>query len=111
MQLGSNANCTKNICCRVFADSPPADQITDPALPFGNSHCDSPPSLAQTLLNAMTDKSLIGDVEFAIFTGDVVEGKSNSLMISCQLNAGCEGDTWLVNQTYLQHLSITYLVL
>src|ERR1700761_1561886 len=81
MQLGSNANCTKNICCRVFADSPPADQITDPALPFGNSKCDSPPSLAQTLLDAMTDKKLIGDVDFAIFTGDVVEGDSMVLLV------------------------------
>src|ERR1700761_200882 len=97
MQLGSNANCTKNICCRVFADSPPADQITDPALPFGNSKCDSPPSLAQTLLDAMTNKKFIGDVEFAIFTGDVVEGDSIDLFShETDTNHRHAGDIWLV---------------
>lgn len=71
-KVGANANCTKNICCRDFPDSPPPDQITDPAQPFGNSRCDSPPNLAQSMLDSL--KANIPHSEFAVFTGDVVEG-------------------------------------
>ncbi|KAJ4490159.1 sphingomyelin phosphodiesterase [Lentinula aciculospora] len=67
--VGSEANCTKNICCRNFADEA-GDPITDPAQPFGNSKCDSPVSLADSMLDAVNSF----DAEFVIFTGDVVEG-------------------------------------
>ncbi|KAJ3783471.1 sphingomyelin phosphodiesterase [Lentinula aff. detonsa] len=67
--VGSEANCTKNICCRNFADET-GDPITDPAQPFGNSKCDSPPSLADSMLDAVNSFN----AQFVIFTGDVVEG-------------------------------------
>jgi sphingomyelin phosphodiesterase len=73
-QVGADANCTKNICCRNFADH--TGPITEPAGPFGDSNCDSPSDLAQSLLGAVQEFG--GDAKFAIFTGDVVEGISFS---------------------------------
>ncbi|KIK68505.1 hypothetical protein GYMLUDRAFT_35936 [Collybiopsis luxurians FD-317 M1] len=67
--VGAEANCTKNICCRNFADEA-GDPITDPAQPFGNSKCDSPPDLADSMLEAVNSFN----AKFVIFTGDVVEG-------------------------------------
>ncbi|KAJ4488627.1 sphingomyelin phosphodiesterase [Lentinula lateritia] len=67
--VGSEANCTKNICCRDFADEA-GEPVTDPALPFGNPKCDSPVSLADSMLEAVNSF----DAEYVIFTGDVVEG-------------------------------------
>ncbi|KAJ6450148.1 sphingomyelin phosphodiesterase [Mycena sanguinolenta] len=66
--IGSEANCTKSICCRDFADSPATPTV--PALPNGNSHCDSPVSLADSLLEEVERLN----PQFSIFTGDVVEG-------------------------------------
>ncbi|KAF5389664.1 hypothetical protein D9757_004095 [Collybiopsis confluens] len=66
--VGAEANCTKNICCRNFADD--TGNVTDPAQPFGNSKCDSPPSLADSMLEAVNSFN----AKFIIFTGDVVEG-------------------------------------
>ncbi|KAI0030554.1 sphingomyelin phosphodiesterase [Vararia minispora EC-137] len=76
--VGSNANCTKPICCRTFADSPAT--TTDPAGPFGNSKCDPPVDLATSMLSAV--KQFGGGAKFMIFTGDVEDG-----------------DTWLVDQS------------
>lgn len=69
---GASYNCTKNICCRPYtaADEP---GVTDyPAGPYGNSECDSPVSLEESLYKAIED--LVPDRAFTIFTGDVVEG-------------------------------------
>ncbi|KAJ7716969.1 Metallo-dependent phosphatase-like protein [Mycena maculata] len=74
--VGSEANCTKPICCRDFADSPAIP--TEPAGPNGNSHCDSPVSLADSMLEEIESLNPV----FSIFTGDVVEGA-----------------VWLVNQS------------
>ncbi|THV83002.1 sphingomyelin phosphodiesterase [Aureobasidium pullulans] len=79
-QVGANYNCTKNICCRPYtaADAPGKTQF--PAGQYGNTQCDSPRSLEQSMYNAI--KTLVPDAAFSIFTGDIVEGA-----------------VWLVNQT------------
>lgn len=41
---------------------------------FGNSHCDSPGILADSLLDAVNEFG--ENASFAILTGDVVEGES-----------------------------------
>ncbi|KAJ7041817.1 sphingomyelin phosphodiesterase [Mycena alexandri] len=64
---GSEANCTKPICCRDFADSPTVPTL--PAGPNGNSHCDSPVPLADSMLAAIERLK----PTFSIFTGDVAE--------------------------------------
>ncbi|KAJ7336801.1 Metallo-dependent phosphatase-like protein [Mycena albidolilacea] len=64
---GSEANCTKPICCRDFADSPTVPTL--PAGPNGNSHCDSPVSLADSMLAAVESLK----PKFSIFTGDVAD--------------------------------------
>ncbi|KAJ7679352.1 sphingomyelin phosphodiesterase [Mycena polygramma] len=66
--VGAEANCTKSICCRDFDDSPPTPSV--PAGPNGNSHCDSPVSLADSMLEEIEQLN----PKFSIFTGDVVEG-------------------------------------
>ncbi|KAJ7198285.1 sphingomyelin phosphodiesterase [Mycena pura] len=65
---GSEANCTKPLCCRDF-DGPPTTPPTVPAGPNGNSHCDSPVPLADSMLEAVERLKPV----FNIFTGDVVE--------------------------------------
>ena len=70
LQVGAEANCTKPICCRNFNST--EEVVTDPAGPNGNSRCDSPITLADSLIDAVRS---IG-AEFVIFTGDVVEGWS-----------------------------------
>lgn len=69
---GASYNCTKNICCRPYtpADEPGATDF--PAGPYGNSHCDSPVTLEESLYKAIG--ALVPDRAFTIFTGDVVEG-------------------------------------
>ncbi|GJF00288.1 sphingomyelin phosphodiesterase [Phanerochaete sordida] len=76
--VGSEANCTKPICCRNFADQSGAP--SEPAGPNGNAHCDSPVVLADSLLEAT--EQFAPDAAFTLFTGDVVEGA-----------------VWLVNET------------
>ncbi|KZV95484.1 sphingomyelin phosphodiesterase [Exidia glandulosa HHB12029] len=67
--VGADAQCTKPLCCRNFADQA-GQPIAEPAGPSGNSNCDSPVKLADAMLSAV--KGLNPD--FAIFTGDIVEG-------------------------------------
>ncbi|EKM50588.1 uncharacterized protein PHACADRAFT_263949 [Phanerochaete carnosa HHB-10118-sp] len=76
--VGSEANCTKPICCRNFADE--TGPLTEPAGPNGNSHCDSPVTLADSMLEAA--QQFGSTANFTLFTGDVVEGA-----------------VWLVNKT------------
>lgn len=76
-QVGAEANCTKNICCRNFVDQNGAIP-TVPAGPNGNQHCDSPVPLADSMLEAI--QRFGTEARFAIFTGDVVEDKSFSLL-------------------------------
>ncbi|KAK6980766.1 Saposin B-type domain-containing protein [Favolaschia claudopus] len=65
--VGAESNCTKSICCRDFDDSPEIPTV--PAQPNGNSRCDSPISLADSMLEEVERLS----PRFSIFTGDVVE--------------------------------------
>lgn len=67
-QPGSEANCTKPICCRKFADQTGPVQV--PAGTVGSLHCDTTTALTQSMLNAAKSQS----PKFSIFTGDVVEG-------------------------------------
>ncbi|KAF5311082.1 hypothetical protein D9619_007799 [Psilocybe cf. subviscida] len=64
---GSEANCTKPICCRKFADQTGPVQV--PAGTVGSLHCDTTTALTQSMLNAAKSQS----PKFSIFTGDVVE--------------------------------------
>lgn len=68
LQAGSDANCTKPICCRNFADH--VGPITVPAGPSGSLHCDTPTKLVESMLGAVSAQN----PRFSLFTGDVVEG-------------------------------------
>ncbi|CAA7268233.1 unnamed protein product [Cyclocybe aegerita] len=64
---GSEANCTKPICCRRFPDQTGSVHVA--AGPLGSHGCDAPASLAQSMLLAIAGEN----TKFSIFTGDVVE--------------------------------------
>lgn len=70
MQVGSEANCTKYICCREF-DSSAGEEVSVPAEPFGHRRCDSPIRLANSMLQGI--REIVPDALFTISTGDVVD--------------------------------------
>ncbi|KAF5378767.1 hypothetical protein D9615_006955 [Tricholomella constricta] len=72
---GSEANCTKPICCRNYAGSTSPPKM--PARPMGERNCDTTTSLAQSMLRAISTNNT-----FSIFTGDVVEASlDNSIRL------------------------------
>jgi len=69
--VGTEANCTKPICCRDYQEDPPAKHVKAPALPLGSRHCDSPTRLTDSMLEAA--EGFGGNAKFSIFTGDVID--------------------------------------
>ncbi|GAM83788.1 hypothetical protein ANO11243_017780 [Dothideomycetidae sp. 11243] len=78
-EVGANANCTKPICCRPYTTADSPGNNNDPAGPYGNTKCDAPVSLEESMYDAINQ--FAPDAAFTIFTGDVVEH-----------------DIWLVNE-------------
>ncbi|KAI1745952.1 V-type ATPase [Xylaria scruposa] len=68
---GADADCTKFICCRNYADGPAPGDAVHPAGPNGEHTCDSPVGLEQSMYMAI--KTLVPDAAFSIFTGDIVD--------------------------------------
>ncbi|KAI1113687.1 Metallo-dependent phosphatase-like protein [Nemania sp. NC0429] len=68
---GADANCTKFICCRNYADGPTPGEEVRPAGPNGEHTCDSPLVLEQSMYKAI--RRLVPDAAFSIFTGDIVD--------------------------------------
>jgi sphingomyelin phosphodiesterase len=70
-ETGASYNCTKPICCRPYttADSPGNTQY--PAGPYGNTHCDAPISLEDSMYAAI--KQIAPNAAFTLFTGDIVD--------------------------------------
>ncbi|KAH8113916.1 sphingomyelin phosphodiesterase [Phellopilus nigrolimitatus] len=69
--VGSEANCTKYICCRNFSPDEEEHDIAVPAEAFGHRRCDSPIELANSMLKAVN--TLVPDARFTISSGDVVD--------------------------------------
>ncbi|OBT92828.1 hypothetical protein VE01_09047 [Pseudogymnoascus verrucosus] len=70
--VGASWNCTKNICCRGYTPADEPGNNDTPAGEYGNVRCDTPLSLEESMYAAI--ETLVPEREFAIFTGDVVEG-------------------------------------
>ncbi|KAH7165955.1 Metallo-dependent phosphatase-like protein [Dactylonectria macrodidyma] len=68
---GSNAECTKPICCRPYAAGDEPGNTASPAGPNGDHNCDTPVSLEESMYAAI--KELVPDAAFTIFTGDIVD--------------------------------------
>ena len=70
-ETGASYNCTKPICCRPYtsADAPGNNQY--PAGPYGNTHCDAPVSLEESMYAAI--KQIAPNAAFTLFTGDIVD--------------------------------------
>ncbi|KAJ5320388.1 hypothetical protein N7508_000671 [Penicillium antarcticum] len=67
-ETGASYECTKPICCRVYEDKDAPGITKTPCGPFGNTKCD-PPHILQESMNAAIAKI---NPEFSIYTGDVV---------------------------------------
>jgi sphingomyelin phosphodiesterase len=70
-ETGASYNCTKPICCRPYttADSPGNNNY--PAGPYGNTNCDAPVSLEESMYAAI--QSIAPNAAFTLFTGDIVD--------------------------------------
>ncbi|BGP20186.1 hypothetical protein JCM10213v2_008321 [Rhodosporidiobolus nylandii] len=68
---GTEANCTKVICCRNYDAGSTGPDVVNPASLFGEPKCDAPPSLLQTMFDAV--ELYAPDRSFTIFTGDAVD--------------------------------------
>ncbi|KAJ4490194.1 Metallo-dependent phosphatase-like protein, partial [Lentinula aciculospora] len=66
--IGSEANCTKPLCCREFSDQ--SEPTTTPAGPLGDHACDTPLNLVESIVKAIDATNNT----FSIFTGDIVDG-------------------------------------
>ncbi len=97
IQPGSEANCTKPICCRKFADQSGAVSVS--AGSIGSHGCDTSGTLSQSMLKTVSTQNTL----FSIFTGDVVEGEVDfqTFFVCIYLNVRLSASVWLVNQTYV----------
>ncbi|KAJ5673981.1 hypothetical protein N7462_009420 [Penicillium macrosclerotiorum] len=87
-ETGSNYDCSKPICCRVYSEDDAPGKTSSPCGPFGNPKCDPPHRLQESMMTAIADLN----PAFSIYTGDVVAH-----------------DVWLVNKSeVLQDLNATY---
>ncbi|KZT25638.1 sphingomyelin phosphodiesterase [Neolentinus lepideus HHB14362 ss-1] len=71
--VGAEVNCTKPICCRHYEDQKEkkGQRIKVQARRHGERNCDSPASLADSMLIAVQEAA--SDAMFSLFTGDVAE--------------------------------------
>ncbi|EME44702.1 hypothetical protein DOTSEDRAFT_72232 [Dothistroma septosporum NZE10] len=66
---GSNANCSKPLCCRSYTPEDAPGNNSFPAGPNGNHLCDSPKSLEESMYHAI--EAFAPNATFALFTGDI----------------------------------------
>lgn len=75
-QIGSEANCSRYLCCRPYSTNTElhtnGSNASVPASRFGYFFCDSPPDLALSSFTSMSGFFDPHNVSFAIFTGDIV---------------------------------------
>jgi sphingomyelin phosphodiesterase len=62
-EIGANWNCTKNICCRPYTTADEPGNTDTPCGPYGNTHCDSPLTLEESMYAAI--ESLVPDRNFS----------------------------------------------
>ncbi|KAJ5665706.1 uncharacterized protein N7477_008154 [Penicillium maclennaniae] len=67
-ETGSNFDCTKPICCRAYTEQDAPGNTSSPCGSWGNSKCDPPHRLQQSMMDAITSLN----PSFSIYTGDVV---------------------------------------
>ncbi|KAF2771440.1 Metallo-dependent phosphatase [Teratosphaeria nubilosa] len=72
--VGSEADCTSPVCCRVYPYSNASVPVEESASLFGNYLCDTPEALATSVFRAVPKVTGFDVDEFAfgIYTGDLV---------------------------------------
>ncbi|PYH95122.1 Metallo-dependent phosphatase [Aspergillus ellipticus CBS 707.79] len=67
---GSNANCSKPICCRPYTPRDSPGNTSWPCSPWGDAHCDTPLPLLTSALRAIS--SLNPPPALTIYAGDAI---------------------------------------
>lgn len=67
-ETGSNFDCSKPICCRAWEDEDAPGVTKNPCGPFGNTMCDPPKRLQDSMHAAIAEIN----PAFSVYTGDVV---------------------------------------
>jgi sphingomyelin phosphodiesterase len=70
-ETGASYNCTKPICCRPYTSAEAPGNNHYPAGPYGNTKCDAPVSLEDSMYAAI--KQIAPNAAFTLFTGDIVD--------------------------------------
>jgi sphingomyelin phosphodiesterase len=70
-ETGASYNCTKPICCRPYTSAEAPGNNKYPAGPYGNTKCDAPVSLEDSMYAAI--KQIAPNAAFTLFTGDIVD--------------------------------------
>ncbi|RFU30819.1 hypothetical protein B7463_g5528, partial [Scytalidium lignicola] len=72
--VGSEANCTGELCCRVFPETNVSVPVQQPASLFGNYLCDTPEALGTSVFRNVPKVTGFtwDDFDFGLFTGDLV---------------------------------------
>lgn len=84
--IGSEADCTNKPCCRPYVSN--EDRQTsrdDPALPasrYGSLLCDTPADLLLSTIHCMDRFFNRNELDFAIFTGDIVSHDNGTLQLT-----------------------------
>lgn len=69
-ETGSSWNCTEGMCCRMYDTADAPGNTTTPCGPYGNTNCDSPLSLEESMFASI--QAMDPAPAFSIYTGDVV---------------------------------------
>ncbi|MDI1492515.1 MAG: hypothetical protein OHK93_003729 [Ramalina farinacea] len=82
--IGSEANCTKYLCCRPDAINTNLNtgvsNASVPASRYGYLYCDSPPDLALSAFDSMSQFFDPAKLSFSIFTGDIVSHDNDDML-------------------------------
>lgn len=70
-KTGADAQCARNLCCRINQPTDLPNKTRHPAGPYGHHNCDSPESLYISMLKAL--EVFAPNASFALHTGDMVD--------------------------------------
>jgi len=70
-ETGASYNCTKPICCRPYTSADAPGNNSYPAGPYGNTKCDAPISLEESMYQAI--QTIVPNASLTLFTGDIVD--------------------------------------
>ncbi|KAF8976900.1 hypothetical protein BGZ46_007856 [Entomortierella lignicola] len=105
-QVGAEAKCSHNICCRDFGSWNDPGPIKKPASKWGDGRCDTPIDLGLNALQAIT--RFVPNATFGLFTGDIIS--HDSWMITEKYIGDEERKSYELFKQYLKEMKL-YVVM